>query len=496
MLQVRLRDTLVESSLMRRDRFSPAVMSAATAASILTRPSTIDHSCSFRPRSRIAPLRKNRLPRQPDGMSRSKGGLLVRDYIQRALYSGKQAYFSKEVVQRIDKSIPFTDLIGEADYRKSLAEHYSHSNRSWLTPVEIFQPYYARAIARSVIERHRRLYPGEPVQVLEFGGGNGTCAAGFLSCMAAEFPDEWRKLQYTLVEISEPLAAAQSERLRASGIIPSRFEVLHEDVITWAESTLPREGPWFVIGLEVLDNLPHDKLRVHHGDATIEQAYAFPPKSSDASHIAEKALRWTEVFRPLQDEDAAAIAALLHLSDREAVEQLHSEMMELPLAGGGRTLSLAARLTRLLRPLMNPNARGHDDVFVPTTCRRLLQSLSRALPEHQLTLADFNWLPPQPCGSINAPLVQAQTRGHARDFKGDIFAPAVIDGECDVFFATHFGLLETLCAEAGRSGIRTDATASFMAQYADLLQTETRCGYNPLIEDFANTSILTTGSLP
>ena len=49
------------------------------------------------------------------------------------------------------------------------------------------------------------------------------------------------------------------------------------------------------------------------------------------------------------------------------------------------------------------------------------------------------------------------------------------------------------CAAAGRTNVQTLSTATFMAMYAQVSETETRCGYNPLLEDFANTSILTTG---
>ena len=39
---------------------------------------------------------------------------------------------------------------------------------------ELFTPHYGEAIARSIAARHRRLYPNEPLQMIEVGGGNGT----------------------------------------------------------------------------------------------------------------------------------------------------------------------------------------------------------------------------------------------------------------------------------------------------------------------------------
>ena len=37
----------------------------------------------------------------------------------------------------------------------------------------------------------------------------------------------------------------------------------------------------------------------------------------------------------------------------------------------------------------------------------MLCRLLAACPEHQLLLADFDWLPPQPSGAVCAPVVQA-----------------------------------------------------------------------------------------
>eukprot|EP00966_Prymnesium_polylepis_P077029 1784574-Prymnesium_polylepis.1 len=145
-----------------------------------------------------------------------------------------------------------------------------------------------------------------------------------------------------------------------------------------------------------------------------------------------------------------------------------------------------------MRPMLG-NSAAHMDVFVPTTCWKLLQALAQAVPEHQLTLADFSWLPPQPGGAVNAPVVQSQRGGMARDHNGDVYAAAAAGGECDILFATHFDSLERLCVAAGHSNVQTLSTASFMTMHATVAATGTRCGYNPLLEDFANTSILTTG---
>ena len=100
--------------------------------------------------------------------------MLLRDWISRALVgdasraAATSGYFSKAVVQRVQQPLPFRSFRDEHAYRQALADLYAKSDRAWLTPVEIFQPHYADAMARSMLGRHRRLYgASEPLQILE-----------------------------------------------------------------------------------------------------------------------------------------------------------------------------------------------------------------------------------------------------------------------------------------------------------------------------------------
>lgn len=79
-------------------------------------------------------------------------------------------------------------------------------------------------------------------------------------------------------------------------------------------------------------------------------------------------------------------------------------------------------------------------------------------------------------------------------------------GSADIFFPTDFGMLSRLhadaAARAGRAvprhgavvgGGRHMKSAEFMRLYADLAATRTRSGYNPLLEDYSNTSFFLGG---
>lgn len=95
---------------------------------------------------------------------------------------------------------------------------------------------------------------------------------------------------------------------------------------------------------------------------------------------------------------------------------------------------------------------------------------------------------------MNAPVVQHQSGGITHDLKGDYL---VSPGDADVMFPTHFESIAKLHAAATRgkgAAARKYSTAAFMKRYAELPATRTTSGYNPLTEDFTNTSFLLTGS--
>ena len=129
---------------------------------------------------------------------------------------------------------------------------------------------------------------------------------------------------------------------------------------------------------------------------------------------------------------------------------------------------------------------------------KLLETLHGARPNHRLVAADFDSLPGVTMPGRNAPLVAAQARGgKTRDL------PTYLEevGDADVFFPTDFARLRVLDAAARRTAStdgaveRSDerargeilSTRAFMERWADVEATATRSGYNPLLQDFANT---------
>jgi len=147
-----------------------------------------------------------------------------------------------------------------------------------------------------------------------------------------------------------------------------------------------------------------------------------------------------------------------------------------------------------------PGAR-HRDVFAPVGAVALLRVLRDEFPAHRALLADFDELPPSDAsgaatarmpgalhGVTNAPIVSGST--------GDFASYLVPHGTADVFFPTDFAHLAAVYADVvGREPPRVLKSRDFLAANARAVRaTATRSGFNPMLDDFDNTSVLVVGA--
>ncbi len=436
--------------------------------------------------------------------------MLLRDWIGRALADGRTGYFARRVVARASP-LDFAAMSGERQYRDALAGLYGQTDTAWLTPAEIFQPHYAEAIARSLVARHARAYgAAEPLQIVEVGGGNGTAALGILDYLRREEPYAFATCRYLSLEVSPLLAEVQRQRLADAGVGSDTFTVVHAPFDEWrgrlTDGVVDLGGPWHAVALEVLDNLPHDKIRLirrhapRDADADADgyatdlyEARVTPPPPS----APPTSRRGHESWEPLADELLTRVVSIIGLDTHAGVDSLEEDMLNPPGSGiaGEFTSGAFGAMSALIGFTGGPAS--SRDVFVPTGAYRLLRFLADTFTEHQLTLADFSYLPPQPSGAPLAPVVQRRVDGVTRDLGGDYLASP---GEADIMAPTHFPSIAAMHAACGgRHEPSIHSTREFMARYhhdaaeGGRSATATASGYDPMVDDFVNTALLLTG---
>jgi hypothetical protein len=230
------------------------------------------------------------------------------------------------------------------------------------------------------------------------------------------------------------------------------------------------------MGMEVLDNLPHDKIRgkIRH---KLEQAEVFSVLDK-TSKTDSKQQTLREHFVPLMD----------------------------PL------------LKRILRTVPNyyteQSTSGlHTDAFwVPSIACGVLQHAIHQRPNLGLVMADFDWLPapdldPDPkfsednglSGLLSAGETPAEGSPIVTDMEGkDHESYLAAPPHCDILFPTDFPKLESFVKRclpaAAPSMVRVEKQSRFLERWGSEHVAKTRSwltGHTPLLHDFVNCSVLT-----
>jgi hypothetical protein len=399
-----------------------------------------------------------------------------------------RGYFSRPVppVGKLPEPIDFSKIVGQAEYRAVLARAHSaaaaragggngaSNNASaaagaadagrllgggdWLTPAEIFRPWYGAAVAHYVLEAHaleqrmrakqggnaaaaaaaaaatataggkeptskkltptmlhqeRQPLPGKaggasggggattdgataaapdptttqppllpPLYIVEIGGGTGALALSILDHIRDHAPQGlYDRTTYVCVEVSSPLAAAQRSAVAVEGGHARAFVSVVGDATerkTWdavakvvpgmgvvrsgdgfgggseaaATATGAQPPPVpprvFVLAMEVLDNLPHDRVeRAAPGQPWLQTAVApKPPRSLARLPSSSSRGGWVPPPRDEGDEGDASDA------NNDQQQQQWRQVLQ-PV-----TDPLVSRCARVVLPLLATSSGG------------------------------------------------------------------------------------------------------------------------------------------
>ncbi|KAH8918706.1 DUF185-domain-containing protein [Atractiella rhizophila] len=420
--------------------------------------------------------------------------MISRDFIHDSLYNPSYGYFEKQV-SIFDPGddwggFDYGRVRGEREFEKAVAKRFGAyeleagkgmGRQVWHTPVEIFKPHYAQAIARFIVDKYKSSFPNKPLVVYEMGAGNGSFAVDFLAYLREKEPEIFRTVKYRTIEISDNLAGLQRARIERMGLndrpptrgkakeVEKRVDVVQKSVLEWDTRV---EEECFFLGFEVLDNFPHDEIR-----------YAIPSGTPMQCNISitpahQFLATYSRITEPLIKRYMATVASSSLLSSRS-----HRPY----------PINLPPFVQRLYQHVPFA-ANMSQPEFIPTGMYRFLEILRDYFPNHRLLLADFakGELP----GSIQGVLgPRVQTR-----FEGDTVNCStylVQQGFFDIFFPVDFTQLQELHAVLGiswKEGERLEILShgKFLERWGDVERTECRDGSNPMLDWYANAKFIYT----
>ena len=474
----------------------------------------------------------------------------LREFLEISLYGDASGYFTKQdglpPVAALDHAIDFPSLSDRHEYLYEVKKRYDELGNSWLTPAEIFSPYYGRTITRYILHKHlafatsveggldngnelkspsiEHLDNIPKLSIYEIGGGTGTLAKDVLNCLKSNYEMVYKKTCYTIIEISPSLAKIQHDTLINSGHQPRSntdngcFRILNGNALhsqTWEglsdtdhecsknignSTTRNRSGETcFVLAMEVLDNCVHDKIQWNISDSAWREAMVY--LDEDNNSLIER-------MCPLSDDELInrCLTTWMQAKENDKIADACSTFGTKHLFKSTITSTRKYLYNILNFVLGNGVDASPDSLFLPTGALQLFDTLHTVRPRHHLLAIDFDFLPEVQIPGWNAPLVSQTKNRKCLDYDSYLKHP----GEVDIFFPSDFRFLSRLYQDSARYCTKHESSlgipsserhsmpqvlksSDFFSKWIseeDRISASTRSGYVPILEDYSNTSVL------
>ncbi|KNZ55094.1 hypothetical protein VP01_276g14 [Puccinia sorghi] len=407
---------------------------------------------------------------QPDQLARfnhppKPSICLARDFIHDSLYNPNYGYFFNQVEifdpphQSLQNSSHGSKNLEEhlyAEYfhpataqqqnqlfvrRQSLdCPHHQHDPSSsedqrqiWHTPTELFKPWYAWSMASLIVEKHLEEVPRNAelkkkgLKIYEIGAGNGTLCCGIMDYIREHHPSLYVETRYTTIELSTRLARRQREKISESGHEAQARVVCRSilDMVGSSELAASAEPCW-VLGMEVLDNLPRDVVRRERTSGQMLQSIVITDQHGDMH----------ERFIPITPENNPLLLDYLHILYPHLYPQQQQQQ--------ANTKKLHILWEKFLATYLPFRANLSPHQFIPSNYLALLRTVFHLFPNHRLVLSDFshldNTLNDPRRNRFGAPVVQTRYNGVTVPASTFLVKP----GMFDIFFPTDFDELRRL----------------------------------------------------
>lgn len=279
----------------------------------------------------------------------------------------------------------------------------------------------------------------------------------------------YRNLEFKVVEISPQMCEAMEKRFKEEhrgAMERGNLKIVNSDFLKYKKKGKELQ---FLIFLEVLDNMPHD--RVYWDDKKKNWEYQAMVETDEDGNNAR------EIKVDIQDDLIKEMLSIYKKCPKE-LDDIDRNKYE---------KGLVYKFYKYLS-----KAPFDHSLFLPTFCLKVLKHINKEFPNHSLIMSDFDMLKTKESvkEGINAPIVSKKLeKSHE---KYDFQSYLVKRGEADIFFPTNFLLLSHMYSEICKKPSMFMKSYEFVNEFSKEKWGETKSGYNPLKEDFMNTSFFLT----
>jgi hypothetical protein len=293
-------------------------------------------------------------------------------------------------------------------------------------------------------------------------------------------------MEYHLIEASGVLHNYQKEMLGSlDHYKQGKVTCYHKSILDDWDAIEPR--PCFVIGMELLDNLPQDKISFDiKPDGTIPMQGVVLTNENARFSMAQPV--FVEAYEPVSD---LWVQKTLEIMDK--IGYKHPSLQYLL----NRNLPwnfIRQEFFSFMHKFLPEWQDSLASEFIPTMIVKLLHKLLHFFPKHELLLSDFSELPNTIPGHAFSPVVQTNCSGQTIPCSTYLLRRGLFD----IFFPIPFPLVESIYRQILYDSkfdprkVAIQGHVEFMHRYASLENTRLRNGYNPLLQEFKNVKMMLT----
>lgn len=500
--------------------------------------------------------------------------VILRDFISEHLFSTRSSYFANQAPVHPSSELKFNQMWSEGDYRVRFHSFESHvvtlnlrlttlqkaleeecdSSQGFLTPVEIFKPHYANALAKYIVSTLTTnslltsFSASNPFDLCEIGGGNATCCVGILNYLRDNHPDLYANTVYTSIDVSASFVERQKANVLANGHA-DKVRFINKSIFDYEDNNA---NYGFVICLELLDNLPHDKLVSKFSISNFCQvsvAEVEVESPENAKTDTENKTNNTDTTNNTKNEG------------HKTVNNVNTKTKHVPPQPPKKKVNTIKKLEEVHERIADPvvveflasfcrfygiqdycflfETKTYDpqqcsvlwDIlckpFIPSSQSQGLSKIIQGISEFLKLLRARLIQRTGHTTTFNAVYIPTgafllfkkihklfprhnvicadftDLRGAMIGVNGPLVQKTIgnetieessyltaTKGEYDIFFPTNFTMLRVLYHMTSDQpcGSQVMSNKEFMKNFADVSATKTRLGYNPLLEDFTNTA--------
>lgn len=420
--------------------------------------------------------------------------LIMRDFVHFALYHQKWGYYPKLyrkyrqlMTTGYFDPIPFASLRSQNDYERYVAKIHE-STPGFVTPTQLFQPFYGWVLAEYLITTHRSKFdPREPLIVYDIGAGTGALALSVLDYLAEHFPDLYAHCEYHVVEQSPHLIQVLRNKLVHHY---HHVHVHHISILNWRALEKRR---CVVVAIELFSGMPHDCVLWDSQGVCSEHWFDFQQHDNlSTAHERYHAvtdpivLRYLRYVGWMQEESFHNLKVLCITDGAETIDPPPFHSMEPHV--DDPTHLLVSKLIWIHSPWRT--------AWLPTAQMLFLEVLSEFFPRHHLFAADWAKVR-QNIPGVNAPVLQVKLR-----IARELYLRRTLEefhtnaGMVDICFPTDFVHLaqvyQRVCGK--EKEVSSMEHPVFWRTHGGDKTTlyTTKSGYNPLLEDFKQFHVFTS----